>query len=328
MSIVSFISTLADRFAKENNLSDITYTMCMSSEYFKEMFLKFFFPEVKFEDEVIEREWAEGDCRPDFYIRNNGITYLVECKIWDRNHHFEQYVKRFGILPAQLGYITNYKMFKKGFIVKTWTEFYNYLLDKSAPKDDKDLIDGYCEYLSKVCSINNITSKMTLEGMNSLYTFYNSLSGIVSANTGTFESSEYDSRRDTNSGGNVFGTPRDGVMGKYFELNIKGRQFRCAWGWMGVYFNQEKPIICIGFDNRTEWGKPIYNKIVPHIDSYPAGKTHTAPYTEENNTIDAVWFDFTNDEVFEKAAQDEQIEILREFFLEVIESIIKQSKIK
>lgn len=217
-------------------------------------------------------------------------------------------------------------MYKKGFTVKTWTEFYNYLQAETVPETDKDLIEGYCEYLRRVCSINNISSKMTLEGMNSLYTFYSSLSGIVSANTNTFESSEYESRRDTNSGGNVFCTPRDGAMGKYFELDIKGRQFRKAWGWMGVYFAQEKPTICIGFDNRDGWGRAIYNKITPIIDSFPAGKTHSAPYTDGDEHFDAVWFDFTNEDVFEKGAQYAQIEILREFFLEVVENIMNQCK--
>lgn len=75
MSIVSFISNLADRFARENDLSDVTYTMCMSSEYFRGRFLEFFFPGVDFRDVDIEREWAVEDSRPDFYIQNGGVAF-------------------------------------------------------------------------------------------------------------------------------------------------------------------------------------------------------------------------------------------------------------
>ncbi len=121
-----FFENLAYRKRNENDLSDVTWALCMASHSFQTLFLNFFFSSVEFSDiTMFEREKSEGDSRPDFLIENSGLIYLIECKINDRNHHFEQYTSTFGIPNERLGYITNYKMFKDGFIVKTWEEFYD-----------------------------------------------------------------------------------------------------------------------------------------------------------------------------------------------------------
>lgn len=323
MSVVDFFATLSERFSKENDLSDVTYTMCMASDFFKERFIHFFFPDVDISHIYIEREKAQDDSRPDFYLESGDDIYLIECKIYDKNQHFEQYISRFHISPKQLGYITNYKLLKQGFETKTWAEFKRYLEKEVIPENEEDLINGYIEYLTRVCSITNITSKMTLSGMNSLYTFYTSLSDVVSVSNEQFDSKEYDSRRDTNGGGNVFCTPRDGAMGKYFELNIKGRRYRKAWGWIGVYFAQEEPTICIGFDNRQTWGWHIYNKLSPLVDSFEKGEKFSKPYFDGDGNVDAIWFDFTAIKKFETTEKDQQIQLLREFYIEVINSIIE-----
>ena len=110
----NFISNLSLRLNSENNLSDITWTMCQTSDAFQNVFLQFFFPKEKFTEVYLQRELPDEDCRPDFYFEHDGKVFLIECKIWDRNHHFEQYTKQFKISNEQLGYITNYPMLKEG----------------------------------------------------------------------------------------------------------------------------------------------------------------------------------------------------------------------
>ena len=93
---------------KENDLSDITWALCNASHKFKEVFLKFFFPEIQISpDVVIEREISKDDSRPDFVIHNGSELYIIENKINDQAHHFGQYEKAFKVTPERFGYIAN-----------------------------------------------------------------------------------------------------------------------------------------------------------------------------------------------------------------------------
>lgn len=95
-ALSAFFSALAERAYKENDLSDVTYALLEANNAFRQFFLDFFFPHEGLEGVkvVIEREHVIGDSRPDFWIRNRNEVYLVEVKIWDGGHHFEQYHKR------------------------------------------------------------------------------------------------------------------------------------------------------------------------------------------------------------------------------------------
>lgn len=317
--IEDFISNLSLRFNSENNLSDITWTMCETSDCFLTAFLDFFFPGVPFGEIYLEREAADGDCRPDFQFEHDGKKYLIECKIWNRKHHFEQYTKKFKITNEQLGYITNYPLLKEGFSVHTWTELYIYL-NKKIPKEEESLWNSYLEYLKEVCQIFIPKQPMNLDGMFSLYTFYRSLDEVFIADNDMFASSLYDSRKDTNNGGNLFCTPRDGVMGKYFEVKFKNVKLKQTWGWMGVYFEREHPQICIGFDYREGWGKPVYDLLLSKIDGLKKGKMFNKPYEESR----AIWFDFRQEDKFNGLTEpSKQIALLKSYFNEVIETIYK-----
>lgn len=319
--LAQFIENLAHRFRSENDLSDVTWTMCQTSDRFQCVFLKFFFPWLEEDcgEVYIEREQSNDDSRPDFVFEYNEQTYVIENKIGDRKQHFEQYIKRFKINPNQLGYITNYPLVKDGFTTHTWTEFYKYV-QSNIPEDECELWTAYLSYLHNVCYIFLPTKAMDLKGMYSLYTFYRSLDEVVSVDNESFSSSLYDSRKDTNHGGNFLCEPRDGVMGKYFEVKFKDVKIKKSWGWIGVYFDREDPIICIGFCNRQDWGKPVNNLILPKIDDIPETDKSTAPYEGEG----AIWFDFKKYEEFSKATLCGQIELLKSYFTDVILTIKNQ----
>ena len=324
-----FITNLAYRFRNENDLSVMTWTLCQTSDLFLESFINFFFPGLCCESISLKREVSEDDSRPDFFFKYNNETYLIECKIYDRQHHFEQYIKRFKIPNNHLGYITNYPLLKSGFEVHTWTELYSYL-KKLIPAKESGLWNGYLSYLENVCNIFINESPMNLDGMFSVYTFYRSLDEVFAFDNDRYTSSVYNSKKDTNNGGNFTrSTPRDGVIGKYFGVSFKQVRWKKSWGWMGVYFEREHPLICVGFDSRDGWGKPIYDLLINRCNDIKAGKYYDKPYYDEESN--AVWFDFKKDAEFNKLTDcQEQINLLRSFLAEVFDTIynVKQKTLK
>lgn len=321
--ITKFFSFLSYRFSNENSLSDITWAMCRTCESFKITFLNFFFPTIKFNNiSEFEREYATEYSRPDFYVINDGIKYIIENKINDHNQHFGQYDKAFGILPERFGWIANYRpddeLKNAGYKVHTWEEFYDYLLDKIPEGTDENrLWKGYLEYVKNVCVIIKITKAMDLNGMYSLYEFNIVLNKILNAETDLYKLELYNSNRDTHHGGNILGTPKDGIMGKYFDLKYKRNTIKETWGWIGVYFERENPLICICFENNEWWGKPIVDIIQESkIKDLQQNDYYDKPYYEEGH----LWFDLSKSKLaeFQNADLDGQINILSCFVKEVI----------
>lgn len=314
--LYNFIQNLSYRFRSENDLSDVTWTMCETSKKFKSFFIRFFFSNLNnIETVILFREKSNEDSRPDFILETNQGIYLIENKINDKKHHFEQYIKTFNITADRLGYITNYPLLKAGFKIHTWREFYLYAKDH-IPHEESDLWSSYLEYLKSVCDIFLTNKPMQLTGMFSLYSFYRSLDDVFVFDTDRFSSMVYNSKKDTNNGGNFLSTPRDGVMGKYFEIQFKKIGLTQTWGWMGVYFEREDPLICIGFCNRENWGRPIYNLLLK--SKYDInGNFSKAPYEEDG----AFWFEFSCSKQFDSLDLPNQIDLLRSFFEEVINII-------
>lgn len=255
-----------------------------------------------------------GDFRPDFFFEYDGEIYLIENKIEDKNQHFEKYVKTFKIDASHLGYIANYKIVKRGFNTHTWKELYQYLQQK-VPEEERTLWESYLEYIKSVCYIYIPAKPMDLNGMNSLYTFYRCLDDVFAFDNDYFHSELYDSRYDTKGGGNIQGIPREGIMGKYFELELKGIRVKRAWGWMGVYFDVEEPTIWIGFRNEDGWGQPIYRLL--EDNTIKSGRLFTAPVEDDN----AYWFMFKTPASFNELTLPKQEKLLKKFFEDVIMAI-------
>lgn len=181
----TFFDYLAQYYRQENDLSNITAIMCESVPSFKKLWLRFFFPDIDV-DNVVEiiREQPDsknGESRVDFYIRmENEQNYMIEVKIYDHNHHFGKYEIDYDIPKQRFGYITNYSHCQPGYDVKTWEQFYKYLLD--AHIDDtieKHLYTGYMTFLKNVCSINIIETPMRLSGLYSIYSFFSTISKFL-----------------------------------------------------------------------------------------------------------------------------------------------------
>ncbi len=251
------------RFRKENDLSDITWVMCKTSDNFQKLFLKFFFPDICFDNiNLFERELPVDDSRADFVIECDGRRYVIECKISDKNHHFEQYVNTYKIKNNQLGYIVNYFMVKSGFNIKTWTQFYDYInknLSQIENKDEIKLFVGYLDYLKNICNIIKINKKMEFSGMYSLYAFNVVLKSVINRSTDKYTLSQYSTDF------------KEWYYGYKFKLDPRNTQKNTIWLNLGVWFDREAPVITLGAWNNTNWGKPfcdILNEDVTHNEVY------------------------------------------------------------
>ena len=308
-----FFYYLSNRRYKENDLSDITWTMCNACDRFKRFFLTYFFPDLDPDDVTdIVREKADetdGDSRVDFYIETQHRgRYLIEVKIGDRQHHFEQYDRAYRISPDRFGYITNYPLHAEGYETRQWEDFYRRLKDESSRIEDKEgkaLIDGYLTYVKQVCGIIELKTDMRLKGLYSLYELMQILTGSVNRANEDFTLGLYNDKK-----GN-----RNGVQGIYFKIEYANGRIDDTWAWVGIYYERENPLICLGFSSESGWGKPVYD-LLQTSDRHREGSFATAPYPENG------WYYFelseAKHEAFENMTLEAQKKLLEDFIDEVV----------
>lgn len=325
--ITKFLESLSYRANNENALSDITWSLCNVSPIFKEIFLHFFFPDMQILPEVdIEREISKDDSRPDFVIYNGDELYIIENKINDHNQHFGQYDKSFKVSPERFGYIANYVIPQpkqdKQYQIRTWEEFYKLLGNvQSESEQEQSLIVGFREYLKNVCNILDFTKPMNIEGIYSLYQLMEILNKLCNREEDNYTVKVYNQNRSYNNS-----HANNWIMGVNFEVSFKQPKLQ-SWGWIGIYFNEEIPLICIGFRDMNNWGKTVCNLISNNPTESEVGKFSSVPYYED----DAYWFNFedgkeTYEECFNKLSLDEQIEQIKTFMDEVFDYIYKLKK--
>lgn len=327
-----FFSYLSERMYNENRLSDITWALCQVSDNFKYSFINFFFENFDKEDcrEIeIEREKQQDDGRPDFYFKFDNKVFLIENKINDRNHHFHQYLQTCGE-PSFLGYITNYiikyedeiyengnvikwkELYKEGFRVNTWEEFYDYMNtyiksnSNIINEEERNLLEGYLKYVKKVCSIIKIKKVMKIDGIYSLFSLMTILEKLCER-----KENNYFLFRGSEGTMNKTKCER-GISGFNFKLIYDASCNEDIWGWIGVYYNREKPEIWMGFSN--DWGKKYIDML--DYNSLSSGQTFEKPFFE-NNTL---WFKLNEKqmEIFENAIKVEDQEIILKNFMDEV----------
>lgn len=284
-----FFTALSERAYKENDLSDVTYAMCESDICFKQFFLDFFFDKGKLDasSTSIEREHSTDWGRPDFWIRGkDGTLYIVEVKIWDGNHHFDQY---YDILAgnnalkdsleknvcrndagiwSRLGYIANYEMATKPCKVATWKGFVEKLEGENKFKDP--IIAAYVQYVRNVCPFDdfNLQDWLKDKKISTLKSAFQEIQGVAnSISNAITKFQEADNGKKigfksyTRSSRKFIPQYR---MGSFFEFdmpnNLPNEQGQRVWGWLGVYYRNDGGVICIEFEDREGWGKPVCDK--------------------------------------------------------------------
>jgi len=307
--ITNLISKLSTRFNNENDLSDLTWTLCEISGNFKDLFLSFFFPELKGKLSVIEllREFSEGNSRPDFYFKVDKQEYLIEIKKYDTNDHFEQYIRDFP--NASRAWIAIYQVPKRsGFEIKTWEEIHTHLelqLTTIEDQETKEIVSGYCEYLKQVCSIIKF-QKMNLDNLSSLYFFNKHLPSLIE-------------RQRPGIISTIYSQPKsyfEDRSGTFFSLK-KSDGVDTYYPWIGVYYDQTKTCICIGFS--IGWCKNIYQGI-KRDNKVQAGKYFISVYPDEN----CYWFEMSSEKFGElntMKSVDAQRLFLDAFLSEVLEAV-------
>lgn len=272
--ITKFFEALSWRAYKENDLSDVTFAMCEADPLFKQFFLDFFFGDQRLVAGscTISREVSYDGSRPDIVIQDvqHGV-YFVEVKIWDCNHHFNQYsdtlVKQCGVRKEDahdhFGYISAYVIqseensfvkMKNGGRVKTWKDLFEALERYSY--FDNIHVRAYAEYVKRVCAIDDykVDSEWGIDVRDFMYiqSFDKKIQSVISSLDAM--------------GLRKYTTPRRfrscEWMGHFFEwtYSLPKDQKEKVWGWVGVRYQKQKAVLCVEFEDRPGWGKVICDK--------------------------------------------------------------------
>lgn len=314
-NISLFFSHLADRQSGENDLSDITWTLCQTLPSFRDVWISFFFKELDCSTvQTIEREvYADDDLgsRVDFYIESSAeqMPYIIEVKIYDSQHHFVQYDDAFHVNPDHFGYITNYKLeWEGGYQIRQWKQFYDHLRDSTVfTAEELPLIKSYLIYLKKVCNMDEVLEKVNLEKMSSLFDLTRLFKQIVTLDTDEYTSRWYKDYSNDAS--------------KYTALLVKYSRHP-EWGniypVIGIWFNPPGPRISAGFFQDKGWGQQVcqYLKSKRTELKTVATKWCGQPVPDEG------YFFYLSDEALNEftnaSSVDEQRQILQDFLDEVI----------
>ena len=316
--ISQFFDSLSERLYKEIYLSDITYAMCNSCSLFKDKFLRFFFDNIPIDKPIIiEREISRKGSRPDFVVTVNKDIYIIENKIYDRNLHIEQYIEDFKIEKERMGIISNY-VIEENTLTKnhTWKDFYNYIKeDSDFSTEEKTLVNAYCKYLKKVCSINDFTKVMKFNDIYSLYVFNELLKEICSLNTDDYITEPYNQLQKCDGG------YENGISGSTFKITYKKGCLPISYGWIGLYYNKEIPEIYIGFYNHVAYAKTICN-LFDNNDLPTSNYFDDKPFSEGSYW----WIKLSTckyEEIQQANTVEAQKDILKSFLEKVIDLTIK-----
>lgn len=303
-NIVSVIEKLSERFQSENDISDITYSLLRADDDFNKTFLNAIFPDIKNEEVLyIQRELPEVDSRPDFIIETTKNKYLIEVKKWDKNQHFDQYIRAFP--DYKRAYITNYELgsgktkYKKDYCFFTWKEIYDTLLRVNEIKKN-EVIEGYLKYLKKVCGFMEIKD-MRFDNLHNLAQFNSTVKEIISTQYDNLICTPYDTKYNFSM---IY-------SGSYFSLRTeKGK--KVIYPWFGVQYGDDDTKISIFMEFNKGWCsllKDKRNEICTNVK-----RNNDTTCSVDNNGI-YVSLDETAFQKLEKESDvTKQTEILTSFF--------------
>ena len=301
---------IACYYRHENDLSNITVALCNASSIFKDLFLRFFFPQIISDDIIrISREARDINgmgCRVDIHISmKSGDPYIIEVKINDTNHHFGQYESAYKITKDHFGYITNYYCIegvRLGYNVKTWEEIYYYFINL---KDKNELIEPFLFYIEKVCNLRIYSTSMNFKALSTIPHFYEIIDEIINENKdlGIIINSERSSTFEYSyKGFNILNTEDSEIISR---------------GCVLLHY-AESEIISIGIaGSRILHLEEMENKLKNR-----AFEWFQTPYIDSDWWY-YLWFSLSENKVKElqTADQKRQKGILKDFLIEVIKTI-------
>ena len=309
-----FLTYLASRCNNELALCDVTWALCQSSETFLRIWMRFFFGE-DFDISKItgfHRELPDSQgmgARADFviYMKDEPKPYVIEVKIYDEKHHFEQYEKAYNIPQEHLGYIVNYTLDPDK--VKKWSDFVDELKKKEIPEEEKSLIDGYCEYVNRVCHIMKAEHRIELDKTASLYDLILLFGELVDKETSFYISKGYSTKWEA-----TIESRR-----AYMEVIYKNdtENWGRVWPFIGLFYDKRNPRIVAGFEKESGWGRPVYEFLARKTDLI--GEVQTQYCSLEIQSAGFFWqLSDSAKEKFNHESLDGQRDILVYFLEEVL----------
>jgi hypothetical protein len=319
-TLENFFEHLAERLCNENSLSDVTYALAKTSWQFMSILMCDFF-EFDFAHEPpydVEREPPSSSGRPDFLVRQEERSYLIENKIYDYNYHFRQYHEGFKdkIPCKRQAFISNYRVdlstikndFKDGIAedelqeirkrTKTWAELVKLLEGRISGFPDDDV--------RRVCQMEKLQKVGDLSNLSNLHRF-NILVEHVVKNTilKTDVRKEFYPTKTREHG--------ESWSGRYMQLSKEGGA--TLYPSMGIWFGreQETPVIYLSFEQ--DWNSTLYAAMK---DQKLAGQTFT--FREHDQQLEFTLQ--TDAKSFAGQDLDLQTQTLEVFLNEVVEAII------
>ena len=189
----------------------------------------------------------------------------------------------------RLGYIANYDSIKTIKVfddcsaeeicgkVATWKEFITALEDWEDLNEPKNpIIAAYVQYVRNVCPFDDFNLQDWLKEAQEISTLkraFKEIQGVsnsISKAIADFQKDDIGKKIDfkiyTRSSRKFIPQYR---MGSFFEFNVPnnlpGGQGHRVWGWLGVYYRNEGGVVCIEFEDREGWGKPVCDKFRPSV---------------------------------------------------------------
>lgn len=312
-----FFDKLALRMRNENDLSDVTWTMCQASPKFYEWFIHFFFKEIKDIKSIIEftREYPDEQgkgCRVDFFIkvRNENSPYIIENKIGDLNQHFGDYDVAYRLCDKDhFGYIANYPLAEDGYNrIRQWSELYDQLskdIESFTESEEKILIEAYLSYVKNVCNIIKLDKKMNLQNLYSMFELFQILKDLTTRQESDFIVSFYGNNQTQNGYNIKF----------WFEINYTNSTIPKDWGVIGLWYNEEHPILAVGFQNNEGWGRHIYELL--EKQKFTDYQYCSKPYSDEGFYFIEIKSDVMKS-IDEVITLEEQKTIIRNFMDEAL----------
>ena len=149
---------------------------------------------------------------------------------------------------------------------------------------------------------------MKIEGLYSLYSLMTILEKICREGKGSNYSLSFYSEGTMSTS-----KYQRGISGINFELVYNSSPDEKMWGWIGVYYDREKPEIWMGFDKSDGWGK----KYIDRINDYShKGQTFDTPCDDK----EALWFKMNEIQMhnFEQADSIEKQEMILKLFMDEV----------
>jgi hypothetical protein len=273
-TLEGFFKCLAERLCNENSLSDVTYALAKTSPRFMSVLMSEFFEfDFAHEPYEIEREQPSVSGRPDFVVRQNGYSYLIENKIYDCNCHFRQYYEGYKdeIPCKRQGFITNYcvdystiKNDFKGVGIaeaelqeirkrtKTWAELVELLEERISefPDDEQSVIGSYLEYVRRVCQMEKLQKVGDLSNLSNLHNFNILVEHVVENTVLRSDVVKAPYPAKTREHG-------DSWSGKYMRLNSEGRA--TLYPTIGIWFGREQQTPGIYLSFEQDWNSTLYD---------------------------------------------------------------------